>query len=231
GNSGGPAIEFRHDHPVLIGTVSYAVNCSATQKNASLGAHPWVVVVLQNNRHHCTGSILNDKWVMTAAHCFNKSDPTSKPSNFTIRTGTLLRLDGNEYPVAKIVQHPQWNYWGFKNSDIALMKINGTIDMGENIKPIDLPKTLFEEPVREHVIVAGWGKRFLNSSVTLLLANEFKLNVIPNGRCAQAYTTIQYMTYKSQLCTWNRNQTVCEGNSGGPAVEYRHDLILQKIAK
>ncbi|CAG2105641.1 unnamed protein product [Medioppia subpectinata] len=145
GNSGGPAIEFRHDHPVLIGTVSYAVNCSdqhplvftkisyfldwihtvmeehknpfinrpklsqtieknlvvatfgskyehglelnmtsitehevtpdlhifkATQKNATLGAHPWVVVVLQNNRHHCTGSILNDKWVMTAAHCF-----------------------------------------------------------------------------------------------------------------------------------------------------------------
>ncbi|CAG2113284.1 unnamed protein product, partial [Medioppia subpectinata] len=155
-----------------------------------------------------------------------KSDPTSKPSNFTIRTGTLLRLDGNEYPVAKIVQHPQWNYWGFKNSDIALMKINGTIDMGENIKPIDLPKTLFEEPVREHVIVAGWGKQFLNSSVTLLLANEFKLNVIPNGRCAQAYTSIQYMTYKSQLCTWNRNQTVCEfSQMSAKPLQYRSSAV------
>ncbi|CAG2169826.1 unnamed protein product [Oppiella nova] len=179
----------------------------AIVKTAQEGGHPWVVVVMKNNRHHCTGSILNDKWIVTAAHCFSGND-TQNVKNFTIRSGTVLRLDGNEYPVNKIVQHPRWDFYGYKNADIALMKINGTIDMGVHIHPISLPKTLFEEPVRDNMIIAGWGKKTINMSATLLLANEFKLSVIPMAHCAQAYSNINYVVYKSQVCTWNINQSV-----------------------
>ncbi len=36
------------------------------------GKWPWLVAVYKNGNFHCGGAILDEIWVLTAAHCVNK---------------------------------------------------------------------------------------------------------------------------------------------------------------
>lgn len=33
--------------------------------------YPWMVAILSNGRMHCGGSLINDRYILTAGHCLN----------------------------------------------------------------------------------------------------------------------------------------------------------------
>ena len=141
-----------------------------------------VSLQIQKSQHFCGASIINEKWVLTAAHCiwtltlFNVS-----PRDILIVVGTNdLRNIYKNYTVSN-VYYPE-EAKNSMNSDIALIKTKEMIDIdNKRIGTICLPPK-DEEPVSHDIEVAGWGAWSDESHTALTLTKESRPDRLQKAR-------------------------------------------------
>ena len=119
---------------------------------------PYQVSIQDSDGHYCAGSIINNRYVLTAAHCVKGKSASS----ITIKVGLSLRnnLGSNvqTFSVRNIVAHPNHNSIA-RDFDVAVIEINGTFTFNNFVRPVDLisKKTLSAETVGNQARVSGWG--------------------------------------------------------------------------
>ncbi|XP_073942188.1 hypodermin-A-like isoform X2 [Choristoneura fumiferana] len=114
-----------------------AIQCDSKEENTT-------------NGFSCGSSILNHKFLLTAAHCLNDC----KSSSFiSVNVGSAHKRKGIKKTSSKFVTHKKY---GFPNmaSDIALVKLKGTLEFGSNVYRIVLMKN---PPYEQVAVVSGWG--------------------------------------------------------------------------
>lgn len=135
-------------------------------KDAPDGAVPFQCS-LQNvsaQRHFCGCSIINEKWVLTAAHCLYYS--ALPPLSVRILVGTNdLKTGGKYYTAKRFVLHESFNNPRL-SYDIALIQVKQTIEFNDRVKPIELSSE--EVPDDAVLQLTGWGK------ITVRMAAERK---------------------------------------------------------
>jgi secreted trypsin-like serine protease len=103
---------------------------------------PWQVALISNNQqpytsYFCSASLLTEKWLVTAAHCAERS--RGKPFYAVIGTTDLLKYSKAQIILIKQrIVHPKYNSSNFDN-DIALLELAQPIDFsacGQYCKPI-----------------------------------------------------------------------------------------------
>jgi len=200
---------------------------------------PWQVSIgwwgsssLEN--HFCGGAILNEKWIVTAAHCMfdNDGNPESGALMVTIGTTTLSSAQSAnryQFTYADNVQiYPQYRTSGFDH-DIALIELPSAMDLsacGNNCKAIELvtsaneANTVYSSATSR---VSGWGgtKRYTpdeegNHSLAFRQTysdtlKEVDLRIM---QCEEAPDLTDNM-----ICAGASNmftEDSCQGDSGGP---------------
>ena len=165
----------------------------------------------------CGGTLVGDKYVITAAHCTDGLDPSS----LNIRLGdTSLDTEFEvtfsvTKAVASIVNHPNYDATTFAN-DIAVIVLTETVSLTDypNIKPACLP-SVAGQVYPGDAVVSGWGTvasgSFLNSWL-----HEVNVTVYEEGNCGSMNS---YMT-DDMLCAGliGGGKDACQGDSGGPLV-------------
>jgi len=180
---------------------------------------PWQVSVRQcqsGGCHFCGGTILDEKTVMCAAHCFTTGQSMN---GYYITAGVTNRNDGSGQTIE--IANGVWNsampYSG-NNNDFIILKLSSALSFNENVGPACLPEPGFApDSTGETCVVSGWGT--LNSGANSLPTNLQWVAVptVTNAQCAQAYpNTIT----SSMICAGlpEGGKDSCQGDSGGPFV-------------
>ncbi|XP_050950130.1 granzyme B(G,H) [Labeo rohita] len=170
-----------------------------------------MVSIQKNGQHICGGFLISDEFVLTAAHCRNKSEI------FTVVVGAHNRRNMKEgavrIEVKTYYRHLDFSENPFRN-DLMLLRLKRKVQKNKNVKWISIPKT--EEDVKENSVcsVAGWGSLVTNGTSSPVLM-ETNVRIMSNAKCKNSWGST--FLAAQMMCVYGYGGS-CEGDSGGPLV-------------
>ncbi|EDV55875.1 serine protease grass [Drosophila erecta] len=186
-------------------------------KEAVLRSAPFMAYLsINQSRTRCGGSILNSRYILTAAHCVVpdlrvrlgehnlNSDPDCQGQNCSPRS--------EEYGIMKAITHRSY-YQGTIAHDIGLLKLNRSIHFDIHIQPICIPISPAVVPSVSRFQAFGWGDTKKYGIAHLLQTTELRLY-----NATYCTRSLDARMSGNQFCAGHEDRDTCYGDSGGPMV-------------
>jgi len=192
---------------------------------APSGQWPWMAAIflsgIKRTEFWCGGSLIGDKYILTAAHCTRDSrQKPFAPSQFSVRLGDIDLVSEKEdaapvtIKVKEVRSHPRFSRVGFYN-DLAILVLEEKVRKNKFVIPICLPKPTLKKNhlPGKRASVVGWGTQFYGGKESQV-QRQALIPIWRNEDCNRAY--FQPIT-DNFLCAGYSEGGVdaCQGDSGG----------------
>lgn len=195
---------------------------------AKKGAYPWQAMLWDSVRHtFCGGSLLNEKWIVTAAHCFfirRVKTPIDK-NTVIVKLGKHNQYVSEDEEfitgIQNFILHPGYVRRTHDN-DIALVQLMNTVHFTNYISPICLGNHQFINDIffgKSFYMgtVTGWGQLKEDGPQPKYL-QELRMPIVNWDICRKS---TEYPTTKNMFCAGYAEEIIgdaCKGDSGGPFI-------------
>lgn len=221
---------------VAIGAVAAALSLPGAA-HAVIGGtppsrdYPFMAAMLVDGFQYCGGSLIAERYVLTAAHCWD--DPKPVQVDFVIGGAHLMLGGGERIAAESVAVHPYWDKppSGAEESsyDVAVVKLKDAA----SATPIPLADPLTEKSLwfaeagllvpRKPARVIGYGLPSFDPPGLLF---ETDVPMVADQDCRNSYNlTGGGFESKTMVCAGERYgvKDSCYGDSGGPLVVPRRD--------
>ncbi|XP_055850333.1 trypsin beta-like [Episyrphus balteatus] len=183
-------------------------------KNADIISHPHQISLQRNERHFCGGSIIAEKYVITASHCTVKIIANNEQSICRVRAGSSFWNQGGiTKSIKSIINHPKYEPKSMVY-DVAILELYSGFIWSASIKPIKLCSTLLEDDTLTEV--TGWGRLAEDNKNLPEQLQEATVKFMNAVTCSSPLYKYGDSIMSSMVCAYEPGQDSCQGDSGGP---------------
>ncbi|KAA0701814.1 Chymotrypsin-like protease CTRL-1 [Triplophysa tibetana] len=176
----------------------------------ALSVWPWQVSIQTSNGvHFCGGTLINENWILTAAHC-----PVQARHHNVVLGEHSRNSDDNAVQIrkiAKVVVHPRFNKKIF-NNDVALLRLSSPAQITSRVSPVRLVSSTTNIPSGTLCVTTGWGRTETGHPRIL---QEATLPIVSTAGCRLYWGLTRWIT-DSMICAGGSGSSSCQGDSGGP---------------
>ncbi|XP_065170532.1 uncharacterized protein [Atheta coriaria] len=185
-------------------------------QEADIVNYNYLVSIQYLGAHECGGTIIGDRWVLTAAHCTHDFDHAT----LAVHAGvTNLNEVGQKREVAYVFQHPDYNHETMEN-DITLLELFDPLTPGNNVGPAVLPAADSSPAVDSVATISGWGADqeggWASEDFQVL-----EVKIVDDATCQKHNPAIT----PNSFCANAHRGGPCHGDFGGPLVNDKRELL------